>query len=122
MESAVRLSRQVGAGWDEARARVLLYRAGEQGYRDALALAAARRHDTDEARLAHDLALPFRWQPPRMPVSGRDLVAAGLEKGPAIGAAIRAAEALWLASDFALDREALVSAVLPVTADAPSGS
>ncbi|MEJ1160796.1 CCA tRNA nucleotidyltransferase [Prosthecomicrobium sp. N25] len=118
MERGVHLARAVGPGFDDRRARALLYRAGEESYRDALALAAARRRITDEGRLAHDLALPFRWQPGKLPVAGRDFLARGLARGPSVGEALRRAEALWIESDFALSRDDLLGAV----PESPAGS
>jgi poly(A) polymerase len=44
-----------------------------------------------------------------LPVAAADLVAAGIAAGPALGRALARAEAAWIASDFALDREALVA-------------
>ena len=49
----------------------------------------------------HALAtLPQRWTAPAFPLKAADLMARGVEKGPALGAAMRAAEAAWIAADF----------------------
>lgn len=49
------------------------------------------------------------WAPPRLPVSGEDLKARGLGAGPAMGKALRQLEEAWIASDFTLDRAALLA-------------
>ena len=48
------------------------------------------------------------WAPPRLPVSGEDLKARGLGAGPDMGKALRQLEEAWIASDFALDKAALL--------------
>jgi poly(A) polymerase len=102
MALSVTMARGIGTDFGEAAARRLLYRAGEIGYRDALALAAARGRIAADDAFGHHLALPWRWRAPRLPIGGRDLMAAGIEKGPRIGDLLAEAEKLWLASDFAL--------------------
>jgi hypothetical protein len=55
---------------------------------------------------AHDAAwralatLPQRWTAPVFPLKAADLIARGIAKGPALGAALRAAEELWIARGF----------------------
>lgn len=112
MAAATTLARSIPSGFDDPAARRLLYRAGETGYRDALALAAARGRLPADT-LAHHLALPFRWTPPALPIGGRDLIARGMAPGPALGLALARAETLWLDADFAPDREALLADVAP---------
>ena len=49
----------------------------------------------------HDLArLPERWAAPDFPLKAADLMQRGVDKGPALGAALRAAEEVWIAADF----------------------
>lgn len=121
MALAVAMARGIGTDFDEAAARRLLYRAGEVGHRDALALAAARGRIAADDAFAHHLALPWRWRAPRLPIGGRDLMAAGIERGPRIGELLAEAEALWLASDFALTGGELMArlALTPLPEPAP---
>ena len=95
---------------DQATARAFLYRAGAEGYRDAL-FAARSRSDIERHAVTwrERLALPDTWQPPRFPLDGNDAAAAGVAPGPAVGTALRTAEAAWVASDFTLPREALLA-------------
>lgn len=94
----------VSALMDERAARAALYRMGVAAWRDAVLLAEALKdsaggdvQDNDLQRLA---SLPDRWPPPAFPLSGKDVLAAGVEAGPAVAAIIRAAEARWIAEDF----------------------
>lgn len=52
------------------------------------------------------------WTPPSFPLQGRDLVAAGITPGPAMGAMLHNLKAKWIASDFTADRDSLVASVL----------
>ena len=52
-------------------------------------------------------ALPERWQPPRFPLGGADVMALGVPAGPRVGELLRALEAWWIAGDFAADEAAL---------------
>ncbi|HUF55039.1 MAG TPA: CCA tRNA nucleotidyltransferase, partial [Thermohalobaculum sp.] len=47
-----------------------------------------------------------------LPLRAADLIEAGLAEGPALGRALKAAEAAWLASEFSLDRDALLREAL----------
>jgi poly(A) polymerase len=94
--------------------RTALYRLGRERFRDRVLIAWARSGaEPDDGQWRAHLALPERWQAPVFPIKGEDLLAAGMEKGPAIGQRLRALEAAWIASDFALSREALLEAARP---------
>ena len=45
----------------------------------------------------------------RFPLNGGDLIAAGLQPGPALGAELERLERLWVEGGFTLDREALLA-------------
>ena len=51
--------------------------------------------------------LPERWEAPRFPIRGRDIVAEGAAHGPTVGALLKSVEAWWVAEDFAPDEAAL---------------
>jgi poly(A) polymerase len=57
------------------------------------------------------LAFVESWQRPTFPVSGDDVIAAGIPKGPPVGAAMKALEALWLKGGFKSTREQLLAAL-----------
>ncbi len=46
---------------------------------------------------------------PRFPISGNDLIAAGIRPGPHLGAELERLERSWIASEFRLDRAALLA-------------
>ena len=46
--------------------------------------------------------------PPAFPITGNDLIAAGLEPGPALGAELDRLERAWIESSFALERPQLL--------------
>src|SRR6266404_871875 len=74
------------AGADEARARRLLYRLGEDNYRNRLMLAWARAGGDTDAAPWRDLAtLPQRWSAPKFPLKAADFIARGIAEGPVLG-------------------------------------
>jgi poly(A) polymerase len=79
----------------------LLYRLGPDRFGDRVLLAWARSGagagDPAWRQLA---ALPQRWTAPVFPLKAADFIKRGIEKGPALGAALRAAEQAWIAADF----------------------
>jgi poly(A) polymerase len=90
--------------------RIVLYQIGAAAWRDLVQLAWARsRASSDDPAWRRLLKLPDRWQAPSLPVSGKDLIAAGLAPGPAMGEALRRLEDWWVASDFKPDRDALMA-------------
>ena len=98
--------------WDAppglAAARAHLYRTGPDAFRDALLAAWSRQAmGADTPAWGPLYALPDTWTPPSFPLDGADAAAAGVPPGPAIGIALRTAEAAWIASDFTLTRDAL---------------
>ena len=85
----------------EPQARALIYRLGPLHFTDHALLGWARSDATAHDTAWHALAtLPQRWTAPAFPLKAADLMARGVEKGPALGAAMRAAEAAWIAADF----------------------
>ena len=90
-------------------ARVLIYRLGPERFLDRALLAWSRAWNEGVAdERWHDLVLlPERWPAPTLPLKAADFLARGVEKGPALGAAMRAAEEAWIAQDFPMDAAAL---------------
>jgi poly(A) polymerase len=92
----------------EAPARALLYRLGPVHYLDRALVAWARSRESAADPAWHDLAtLPQRFTAPPFPLRAADFTARGLARGPALGEAMRAAEAAWVAADFPRDKAAL---------------
>src|SRR5262249_55294504 len=93
----------------ERERRVVLYHLGPEAWRDAIRIAWAKSKDPVASKTWKDL-LDFadRWPIPRFPLTGKDLLAHGLEPGPVLGRALSRLEDWWIASDFASDRESLL--------------
>ena len=105
----------MGEGWTrisplygEKAAKALLYRLRPQNFTDRVLLgwarSAATAHDSEWRELA---TLPQRWTAPVFPLKAADFMKRGVPQGPALGAAIAAAEQVWIAAGFPDDRAAL---------------
>lgn len=55
--------------------------------------------------------LAAHWQPPIMPVSGKDLIGSGIPEGEKLGEQLRSLEMLWEESDYTLTREELLHSI-----------
>jgi poly(A) polymerase len=92
----------------EAGARALMYRLGPAQYLDRVLLASTRSGAGAADPAWRALAtLPSRWQAPQFPLRAADFIARNVPRGPALGAAMRAAEAAWIAAGFPHDQPAL---------------
>ncbi len=100
----------------EQKRRLTLYRLGADLWRDRVlidwaeqvALGAGQdRQTTDAWRELYDL--PERWKPPAFPLQGSDVLALGVEAGPAVGSHLAEIEAWWVAGGFTADRKACLA-------------
>ena len=96
----------------------LLYRHGAEGIsvRLRLALASARRKsENDPALLAETasfqrlLSRTEAWKRPSFPLSGADVLKAGIPAGPRVGEILGELETLWVERNFSVDRVNLVA-------------
>ena len=96
-----------------------LYRHGGDAVRDRLALAAARAHVAGEAEagFAALFSATRTWAVPEFPLAAGDLLAAGHQPGPELGALLKRLEEAWIASGFALDKDTLLTAAKGPEAD-----
>src|SRR5262249_30804972 len=107
----------IGDGWwrvsphhGEAAAHTLLYRLGPQKFTDRVIVAWSRSPEGVANAAWPDLAtLPRRWQAPVFPLRAADFITRGVPKGPALGAALRAAEEAWIAAGFPLDEKSVAA-------------
>jgi len=84
--------------------RALLYRLGAKHYSDRVLVAWSRSAAGAADRAWRALAeLPRIWTAPEFPLKAADFMARGFAAGPAVGAAMRAAEQAWIAADFPAD-------------------
>ena len=88
-----------------ADVKIVIYRKGHYPARQALLLQTAC-HSTSA-----DMTLCDTWQVPQFPVSGEDLMAAGIAQGPQIGRILRDLEDYWLQNDFAPDKSSLLARI-----------
>lgn len=89
---------------DPRTARARLYRLGTEVFVDQVYLRSA------EARASPDALLQAAqtWRAPEFPLKGDDVLALGVEKGPAVGTLLRAVEDWWIGRDFAPGRAELL--------------
>jgi len=96
----------------------LLYRQGVDGMKARLKLAlAAARADISAgdtamqkvARFSTLLARAEKFHKPAFPLSGADVMAAGVEAGPKVGDLLKSLEEKWIDVNFSLDRAALTA-------------
>jgi len=93
---------------DAKAARALLYQLGTQAFVDRVLVAWSRSAAGAADAVWHECAmLPLRWPAPVFPLKAADFMNLGLAAGPPLGAAMRAAEAAWIAADFPADRAAI---------------
>lgn len=108
LERAASREPNIGPAAPESVAKAYLYRHGAAAYRERVLLAWARSGDGPESQpWRHRLSLPERWQVPRFPIGGADVMALGVPAGPRVGELLRALEAWWIAGDFTADEAAL---------------
>jgi poly(A) polymerase len=54
------------------------------------------------------LAMARTWSPPTLPLTGAEVMAAGVPEGPLVGAVLREVEAWWIDNDFIDDKLSVV--------------
>jgi poly(A) polymerase len=86
--------------------RAAIYSYGTDTAIDRLLLGAPPQTDISPL-----FALAQNWRAPKLPVSGKHLIAAGVTPGPAVSAALVAFEHAWVAKDFPLDDASLTQLI-----------
>lgn len=86
--------------------RAAIYRHGATRCIDRALLAATRGAAPAFAPL---LATARAFTPAKLPIAGRDLMALGVPRGPAVGRLLREVEARWIAGDFQAGRDELLA-------------
>ena len=112
--SGERISAQLPA----KQARRLLYRIGVPRFRDKVMLAWASAPPAAPAlswRML--LSMADNWQRPRFPLSGLDVMQAGVAQGPDVGRLLAKVEDWWIGTDFAADEGALRGKLVEVLRD-----
>jgi poly(A) polymerase len=100
--------RRISPAIGEAGLRALIYRLGPDVFTDHALLGWARSWKSANDRAWHDLAtLPQRFAAPVFPLKAADFIKRGVAKGPALGEALRIAEASWVAQGFPAEARTL---------------
>lgn len=90
----------------------LMYRADLQGIIDSMKLEVVHLRGREEDVAAHKMLKLIShaqvWQRPTFPLQGQDLIAAGMKPGPEMGEKLKQLEEAWIASDFKLEKNALL--------------
>lgn len=84
----------------------LLYAHGQAAFLDGLSLAAAKGFLSEDGFRSR-AAVARDWAIPVFPLSGRDVVELGVDRGPLVGLLLKHVEREWIASDFRDDAPAL---------------
>ncbi|MGD0190510.1 MAG: CCA tRNA nucleotidyltransferase [Rhizomicrobium sp.] len=85
-----------------------LYRLDRQRFRDRVILAWAADPKTSNAVSWRALLeIADSWQRPQFPLTGRDVMAAGVSEGPLVGRILTEVEEWWVDSDFTEDEFSL---------------
>ena len=98
---------KIAAGLSARDARRLLYRIGAARFRDKVLLqwaGAPRAAGALTWRMLLEMAA--NWQRPRFPLTGRDVMQAGVPEGPDVGRILAQVEDWWVGGDFAADEGA----------------
>lgn len=86
-----------------------VYRAGQAVFRDRATLAWAASPRTATAiQWRGMLALADGWTPPELPLTGQEILAAGVPRGPLVGEVRREVEEWWIDHDFLDDKLSLI--------------
>jgi tRNA nucleotidyltransferase/poly(A) polymerase len=88
----------------------LLYKLGPERFRDRVRLAWAEAPQAF-VQWRTFLASANEWQRPVFPLSGDDVMAAGVPKGPAVGQVLAEVESWWIENGFTADRAAVQNAL-----------
>ena len=95
---------------DRRTQRRRLYRLGRALFRDLVLLAWSKETEGEsETAWRAMLETAAAWEEPALPVTGADVLACGVESGPAVGRLLFAVEAWWKDRDFAPDRPAALA-------------
>lgn len=91
-----------------ATLRRLVYRHGADAVIDAAYLGRARRGAAARGFQAA-IELAQHWARPTFPLKGRDIIAAGVPRGPGVNALMKELESWWESKDFEPDRNACLA-------------
>jgi len=94
--------------------RQALYQVGAEYIVDRILLDWSSKEGSD---WSGRLELARNWQPPQLPVKGRDVLELGIDAGPAVGDLVAAVENWWVEGDFQADRAACLEKLRQLAAE-----
>ena len=103
--------------WSVPDQRQALHDLGADTFRDLVLLAWAADRTWRASRWRAMLDTVARWECPRFPLRGRDVLAAGIRPGPEVKAILRDVEAWWRREDFRPDRASCLERLAAMTGE-----
>ncbi len=88
--------------------RRALYRIGAEAFRDRVMLAWAEAGVSKAQQWRALVAHANMWQPPKLPLTGDEVMAAGVPAGPKVGVVMREVEDWWIDADFPDDKLSVI--------------
>lgn len=88
--------------------RRAIYRLGNEAFRDRVMLAWAAAGSEKAQQWRALLAHGQMWAPPKLPLTGDEVMAAGVAAGPKVGLIMREVEAWWIDADFPDDKLSII--------------
>jgi poly(A) polymerase len=107
LEDIAAATEKISAALPPRDAHRLLYRLGPRRFKDRLFLAWAADPETNGWRSLSTMA--DAWQRPRFPLTGADVMRAGVPEGPLVGRVLSEVEDWWIANDFTADTSVLTA-------------
>ncbi len=106
---AMSLRLDVAPPLDPAARRRYIYRHGVSAFRERGLLGWADASEPVDADWCDLLDAAGEWQPEVFPLTGADILARQVSRGPDVGALLAAVEDWWIAGDFQADRQACLT-------------
>jgi len=88
--------------------RRAIYKLGNEAFRDRVMLAWAGAGGEKAQQWRALVAHGQMWTPPRLPLSGDEVMAAGVPAGPKVGVVMREVEDWWIDADFPDDKLSVI--------------
>ncbi len=88
--------------------RRAIYTLGNQAFRDRVMLAWADAGGEKAQQWRALVAHGQMWTPPKLPLTGDEVMAAGVPAGPKVGVVLREVEAWWIDADFPDDKLSII--------------
>lgn len=102
---------QLDPNQDRKTLYIEIYKAGRQVAMDRAVLRAAGAKGEQQKAWVGVCNMAKDWDWPQFPISGQDLIKAGVKTGPTLGRHLEALRALWIKSGFKTGRNALLAAL-----------